>query len=92
MNLRQILGFMPNDTNSNMGSNVDAAAANAVPTALTEIKTAYREAFHEDRNPVVTAAYMQAYAMLRLAEEIAGLRKVLQSGEGAITIAIEEGK
>lgn len=62
---------------------------------MTEMQAAYRAAnrfIGATASPEATAACMQAYAILKLAEEVAGIRKLLESGEGAFTVGIEESK
>jgi len=58
-------------------------------TEMQEIYRAACSATGPGGPPQVIAAYMRACATLRLANEVASIRKLLESGEGAVTVGME---
>jgi hypothetical protein len=59
------------------------------PSDMQEIIDQAKQDLNERDSDIAFAAYLQAAATLKLAEEMARLRRVLESGEGALTVGIE---
>lgn len=71
-----------------MSAEKDSHIANKIWQVHAALDAVYGKGFAKD-NPDTVARFIQALSTQELAAEVAGLREVIASGSGAITIGIE---